>query len=118
MIDLHQLNVKMQGPGNPVVSLQQAAFAFENKLELFIAWKLVVYYTLKNLESLKMPAQQVTLLNILTFSSSLASHLISCSHLKLTLGNFHERTRLFTFITHPHACAVDSSVSSSEVLSY
>ncbi|XP_051782645.1 general transcription factor II-I repeat domain-containing protein 2-like [Erpetoichthys calabaricus] len=34
---LNQLNVKMQGVGNTVLSLQQAVFAFENKLELFIA---------------------------------------------------------------------------------
>lgn len=33
---LNQLNVKMQGTGNTVLSLQQAVFAFENKLELFI----------------------------------------------------------------------------------
>lgn len=33
---LNQLNVKMQGNGNTVSSLQQAVFAFENKLELFI----------------------------------------------------------------------------------
>uniref|UniRef100_A0A3Q0RY82 HAT C-terminal dimerisation domain-containing protein n=1 Tax=Amphilophus citrinellus TaxID=61819 RepID=A0A3Q0RY82_AMPCI len=34
---LNQLNVKIQGIGNAVLSLQQAVFAFENKLELFIA---------------------------------------------------------------------------------
>ena len=34
---LNQLNVKMQGVGNTILSLQQAVFAFENKLELFIA---------------------------------------------------------------------------------
>jgi len=33
---LNQLNVKMQGIGNTVLSLQQAVFAFENKLELFV----------------------------------------------------------------------------------
>uniref|UniRef100_A0A3B3Y521 SPIN-DOC-like zinc-finger domain-containing protein n=1 Tax=Poecilia mexicana TaxID=48701 RepID=A0A3B3Y521_9TELE len=33
---LNQLNVKMQGIGNTVLSLQHAVFAFENKLELFI----------------------------------------------------------------------------------
>lgn len=33
---LNQLNVKMQGIGNTVLSLQQAVFDFENKLELFI----------------------------------------------------------------------------------
>ena len=33
---LNQLNVKMQGIGNTVLSLQKAVFAFENKLELFI----------------------------------------------------------------------------------
>uniref|UniRef100_A0A3B4APP5 HAT C-terminal dimerisation domain-containing protein n=1 Tax=Periophthalmus magnuspinnatus TaxID=409849 RepID=A0A3B4APP5_9GOBI len=33
---LNQLNVKMQFIGNTVLSLQQAVFAFENKMELFI----------------------------------------------------------------------------------
>uniref|UniRef100_A0A8C5H083 HAT C-terminal dimerisation domain-containing protein n=1 Tax=Gouania willdenowi TaxID=441366 RepID=A0A8C5H083_GOUWI len=33
---LSQLNVKMQGIGNRVLTLQHAVFAFENKLELFI----------------------------------------------------------------------------------
>lgn len=33
---LNQLNVKIQGIGNTVLSLQQAVFAFENKLQLFI----------------------------------------------------------------------------------
>ena len=32
---LNQLNVKMQGIGNTVLSLQQAVFAIENKLELY-----------------------------------------------------------------------------------
>uniref|UniRef100_A0A3P9HHQ5 DUF4371 domain-containing protein n=1 Tax=Oryzias latipes TaxID=8090 RepID=A0A3P9HHQ5_ORYLA len=34
---LNHLNVKMQGVGNTILSLQQAVFAFENRLELFIA---------------------------------------------------------------------------------
>lgn len=34
---LNQLNVKVQGVGKTVLSLQQAVFAFDNKLELFIA---------------------------------------------------------------------------------
>ena len=33
---LNQLNVKMQGIGNTVLLLQQAMFAFEKKLEVFI----------------------------------------------------------------------------------
>lgn len=33
---LNQLNLKMQGIGSTVLSLQQAVFAFENKVELFI----------------------------------------------------------------------------------
>lgn len=33
---LNQLDVEMQGIGNTALSLQQAVFAFENKLELFI----------------------------------------------------------------------------------
>ena len=33
----NQLNVKMQGIGNTILSLQQAKFAFENKLDFFFA---------------------------------------------------------------------------------
>ena len=33
----NQLNVKMQGIENAILSLQQTLFAFENKLNLFIA---------------------------------------------------------------------------------
>lgn len=33
---LNQLNVKMQGIGNTILSLQQAVFAFESKLEVFL----------------------------------------------------------------------------------
>nr|XP_014351068.1 PREDICTED: general transcription factor II-I repeat domain-containing protein 2-like [Latimeria chalumnae] len=33
---LNQLNVKLQGQGNTILSLQQAVFAFESKLNLFI----------------------------------------------------------------------------------
>ena len=34
---LNQSNVKMQGIGNTILSLQLTLFAFENKLDLFIA---------------------------------------------------------------------------------
>ena len=46
---LNQLNVKMQGIGNAILSHQQLVFAFENKLELFIVIsKKVVYHILKD----------------------------------------------------------------------
>ncbi|QQP50702.1 General transcription factor II-I repeat domain-containing protein 2-like [Caligus rogercresseyi] len=60
----------MQGIGNTVATLQQAVFAFENKLELFITdietGRLLHF---EKLRDSKMPAQQVTPLNMLILSS-------------------------------------------------
>uniref|UniRef100_A0A3B3II42 HAT C-terminal dimerisation domain-containing protein n=1 Tax=Oryzias latipes TaxID=8090 RepID=A0A3B3II42_ORYLA len=90
---LNHLNVKMQGVGNTILSLQQAVFAFEKRLELFIAD--IETGRLLHFEKLSKFKDQ-------------ASHLISCSHSK-RFGEFRERTRLFKFITHPHECAVNST---------
>uniref|UniRef100_A0A8C5QD50 General transcription factor II-I repeat domain-containing protein 2A n=1 Tax=Leptobrachium leishanense TaxID=445787 RepID=A0A8C5QD50_9ANUR len=88
---LNQLNVKMQGVGNTVLSLQQAVFAFENKLELFIA-------DIETGRLLHFDLQQLA-----GFTSNLLQSF------KARFGEFRERTRLFKFITHPHECAVDSA---------
>ena len=51
---LNQLNVKMQGIGNTISSLQQAVFAFESKLEVFLRdIKQVVFCTLKDCNNLE-----------------------------------------------------------------
>uniref|UniRef100_A0A803JPN2 DUF4371 domain-containing protein n=1 Tax=Xenopus tropicalis TaxID=8364 RepID=A0A803JPN2_XENTR len=91
---LNQLNVKMQGVGNTVLPLQQAVFAFENKLELFIA----------DIETGPSdPAQHLDLQQLAGFTSNLLQSF------KARFGEFREHTRLFKFITHPHECAVDST---------
>uniref|UniRef100_A0A3B4BD55 Uncharacterized protein n=1 Tax=Periophthalmus magnuspinnatus TaxID=409849 RepID=A0A3B4BD55_9GOBI len=67
---LNQLNVKMQGIGNTVLTLQQAVFEFENKLELFIASDIWVnkFKSLKeDLERL-IPQRYHTLLFLTIFS--------------------------------------------------
>ncbi|XP_072262903.1 general transcription factor II-I repeat domain-containing protein 2A-like [Pyxicephalus adspersus] len=85
---LNQLNVKMQGVGNTVLSLQQAVFAFENKLELFIA--------------------DIETGRLLHFEK-LGEFKDACTSFKARFGEFREHTRLFKFITHPQECAVDST---------
>lgn len=103
---LNQLNVKMQGVGNTILSLRHLKTSYNSSLPTL---KQVVYYTLKSLESLMMHAQQVTLLNIkLTgFTSNLLQPFKTC------FGEFYECSRLciiiiIKFITHLHECAVDS----------
>lgn len=64
----NQLNVKMQSVGNTILFLQQAVFAFENKLEPLITD--TDTGPLLHFEKLgEVHAQQVTLLNIAIFSS-------------------------------------------------
>ncbi|XP_072239816.1 general transcription factor II-I repeat domain-containing protein 2-like [Leuresthes tenuis] len=107
---LNQLNVKMQGVGNTVLSLQQAVFAFENKLELFIAdidtCRLLHFEKLgefKDACTASDPAQHLDLQQLAGFTSKLRQSFAA------RFGEFRERTRLFKFITHPHECAVDSA---------
>nr|XP_033805884.1 general transcription factor II-I repeat domain-containing protein 2-like [Geotrypetes seraphini] len=106
---LNQLNVKMQGVGNTVLSLQQAVFAFE-KLEIFIAdtetGRLLHFEKLgefKDACTASDPAQHLDLQQLAGFTSNLLQSF------KARFGEFRERTRLFKFITHPHECAVDSA---------
>lgn len=103
---LNQLNVKMQGVGNKIASLQQAVFAFENKLELFITGRLLHFEKLgefKDACTASDPAQHLDLQQLAGFTSNLLQSLKAC------FGEFRECTRLFKFITHPHECAVDSA---------
>ncbi|XP_029452690.1 general transcription factor II-I repeat domain-containing protein 2A-like [Rhinatrema bivittatum] len=107
---LNQLNVKMQGVGNTVLSLQQAVFAFENKLELFIAdietGRLLHFEKLgefKDACTASDPTQHLDLQQLVGFTSNLLQSF------KVRFGEFRERTHLFKFITHPHECAVDSA---------
>ncbi|XP_068101524.1 protein FAM200C-like [Hyperolius riggenbachi] len=107
---LNQLNVKMQGVGNTVLSLQQAVFAFENKLELFItdieSGRLLHFEKLGEFKdecTASDPAQHLDLQQLAGFTSNLLQSF------KARFGEFRERTRLFKFITHPLECAVDST---------
>uniref|UniRef100_A0A673CGC6 HAT C-terminal dimerisation domain-containing protein n=1 Tax=Sphaeramia orbicularis TaxID=375764 RepID=A0A673CGC6_9TELE len=105
---LNQLNVKMQGIGNTVLSLQQAVFGFENKLELFImdieTGRLLHFEKLREFKdacTASDPAQHFDLQQLAGFTSDLLQSF------KARFGEFREHTRLFKFITHPHECAVD-----------
>uniref|UniRef100_A0A3Q1C722 SPIN-DOC-like zinc-finger domain-containing protein n=1 Tax=Amphiprion ocellaris TaxID=80972 RepID=A0A3Q1C722_AMPOC len=105
---LNHLNVKMQGIGNTVLSLQQAVFAFENKLELFIVdietGRLLHFEKLREFKdacTASDPVQQFDLQQLAGFTSKLLQSF------KARFGEFREHTRLFKFITHPHECAVD-----------
>ncbi len=107
---LNQLNVKMQGTGNTVLSLQQAVFAFENKLELFIVdietGRLLHFEKLREFKdacTASDPVQHVDLQQLAGFTSNLLQSF------KARFGEFCEHTRLFNFITHPHECAVDKA---------
>uniref|UniRef100_A0A3B5AF36 Uncharacterized protein n=1 Tax=Stegastes partitus TaxID=144197 RepID=A0A3B5AF36_9TELE len=100
---LNQLNVKMQGTGNTVLSLQQAVFAFENKLELFImdleTGRSVHFEKLKQFKdacTASEPTQNFALHQLAGFTSSLLQSF------KARFGEFREHTRLFKFITHPN----------------
>ncbi|XP_029448261.1 protein FAM200A-like isoform X1 [Rhinatrema bivittatum] len=107
---LNQLNGKMQGVGNTVLALQQAVFAFENKLELFIAdietGRLLHFEKLgefKDACTARDPAQHLDLQQLVSLTSNLLQSF------KARFEELRERTRLFKFITHPLECAVDST---------
>ena len=107
---LNQLNAKMQGVGNTILSLQQAVFAFENKLELFIAdiktGRLLHFEKLREFKdacTASDPAQHLDLQQLADFTYNLLQSF------KARFGEFRDHTRLFKFITHPHECAVDST---------
>uniref|UniRef100_A0A3B3VE12 SPIN-DOC-like zinc-finger domain-containing protein n=1 Tax=Poecilia latipinna TaxID=48699 RepID=A0A3B3VE12_9TELE len=83
---LNQLNVKMQGIGNTVLSLQHAVFPFENKLELFI-----------------MDLETGRLLHF----EKLRQFKDACTATRF--GEFREHTHLFKFITHPNECSLNTA---------
>jgi len=105
---LNQLNVKMQGTGNTILSLQQAVFAFEKKMELFITdvetGPLLHFQRLKEFKDTLTASnhtQHFDLQQLVGFTSNLLQTF------KARFEVFCERTCLFKFITHPHECAVD-----------
>uniref|UniRef100_A0A3B3HT75 HAT C-terminal dimerisation domain-containing protein n=1 Tax=Oryzias latipes TaxID=8090 RepID=A0A3B3HT75_ORYLA len=105
---LNHLNVRMQGVGNTIFSLQQAVFAFENRLELFIAdietGRLLHFEKLAEFKDACIasdPDRHLHLQQLAGFTSNLLQSF------KARFGEFRERTPLFKFITHPHECAVD-----------
>ncbi|KAK0144896.1 General transcription factor II-I repeat domain-containing protein 2A [Merluccius polli] len=107
---LNQLNVKMQGIGNTVLSLQQAVFSFEKKLEIFIrdieTGRLLHFKKLREFRDACEtgdPAQRFHLQQLAGFTSELLMAF------KSRFGDFRELTTIFKFITHPHECALDES---------
>ncbi|XP_034019583.1 zinc finger BED domain-containing protein 5-like [Thalassophryne amazonica] len=107
---LNQLNVKMQGVGNTVLTIQQAVFAFENKLELFIkdieTDRLLHFEKLREFKDVcaaSDPTQHLDIQQLAGFTSDLLQSF------KARFGEFREHTRLFKFITHPHEREVDKA---------
>ena len=107
---LNHLNVKIQCVGNIILSLQQAVFAFENKLQLFITdietGRLLHFEKLrefKNVCTASDPTQHLDLQRLTDSTSDLLQTI------KARFRELHERTCLFEFITDPHERAVDSA---------
>lgn len=102
---LNQLNVKMQGVGNSVLSLPLAVFAFENKLELFIkdlkTGRLLHFEKLREFTdacTASEPTPDFDLHQLAGFTSSLLQSF------KARFGEFREHSGLFKFTTHPNEC--------------
>ena len=105
---LNQLNVKMQGIGNTVLSLQQIVFAFENRLEIFTidiqTGRLLHFVKLKEFKDVRTSsdsAQHFDLQQLAGFTFNLLQSF------KARFGYFRDHKNLFKFITHPHECAED-----------
>ncbi|KAJ4945074.1 hypothetical protein JOQ06_013612 [Pogonophryne albipinna] len=105
---LNQLNVKMQGIGNTISSLQQAVFAFESKLEVFLrdieTGRLLHFERLQQFRDACLASDSTRHLDLLQLAGFTSNLLQS---FKARFGEFRARTGLFKFITHPHECAVD-----------
>ncbi|XP_056123007.1 protein FAM200C-like [Rhinichthys klamathensis goyatoka] len=106
---MNHLNVKMQGIGNTILSLQQAVFAFETKLELFIrdieSGRLLHFETLRAYreECLARDAtHHFDLRKLAAFTSDLLMSF------KSRFVDFRRHADLFKVITHPHVCTVDT----------
>lgn len=100
---LNQLNVKIQGIGHTVLSLQQAVFAFEKTVKLFIVnietGRLVHFEKRRGFKdacTASDPAQHLDLQQLAGFTAN------PLQAFKVCFGQFCERTHLFEFITHPH----------------
>ncbi|CAM4608579.1 unnamed protein product [Leuciscus chuanchicus] len=83
---MNHLNVKMQGIGNTILSLQQAVFAFETKLELFI----------RDIESGR-----------LLHFETLRAYREDCLA-RDPAHHFDLSSSQPLLITHPHVCTVDA----------
>lgn len=107
---LNQLNVKMQGVGNTVLSLQHAVFPFENKLEVFIkdleTGRLLHFEKLREFTeacTASEPTQNFDLHQLAGFTSSLLQSF------KARFGEFREHSALFKFTTHPNECSLNTA---------
>ena len=107
---LNQLNVKMQGIGNTILSLQQTVYAFENKLTLFIedieTGRLLHFEKLKEFINGCRLNESTQYCDLRPLASSTYNLLQS---FKARFLDFREHTRLFKFITHPYECEVDKA---------
>ncbi|VDN13677.1 unnamed protein product [Dibothriocephalus latus] len=107
---LNQPIFKMQGNGNTVLSIQQAVFALENQLDLFImdleTDHLLRFEKLRQYKytcAVSEPTQNVDLYQLAGFISSLLQSF------KARLGEFREPTHLFKFITHLTECSLSTA---------
>nr|XP_039255151.1 general transcription factor II-I repeat domain-containing protein 2B-like [Styela clava] len=105
---LNQLNVKMQGIGNTIPSLQQTLFAFEKRLDLFIedlgTGRLLHFERLKNFKDVitaNNPTHDFDLQQLVGFTCNLLQSF------KARFAEFRESISLFKFIPHPYECAVN-----------
>uniref|UniRef100_H3AYP7 HAT C-terminal dimerisation domain-containing protein n=1 Tax=Latimeria chalumnae TaxID=7897 RepID=H3AYP7_LATCH len=102
---LNQLNVKLQGQGNTVLPLQQAGFAFESKLNLFI--RDIETGRLTHFEMLRFvmeedPSNNLDLQQLVAFTSDLLMSFKSC------FVEFHRHSTLFKFMIRPHETCVEA----------
>ena len=98
----------MQGIGNTISSLQQAVFAFESKLEIFLrdieTGCLLHFERLQQFREACLAGDSTQHLDLQQLAGFTSNFLQS---FKARFGEFRARTGLFKFITHPHECAVD-----------
>ena len=92
-----------------ILSLQQAVFAFETKLELFIrdieSGRVLHFKTLRAYREdflERDPAHHFDLRQLAAFTSDLLMSFKSC------FADFRRHADLFKVLTHPHVCTVDA----------
>ena len=90
---LNQFNMKMQGIGNTILSLQQTLFAFANKLDLNLEANLLLHFErlkkFKDAFTASNPTQYFDLQQPVGFTSNLLQSF------KVRFEEFRERTSLF-----------------------